>query len=503
MASAPAGALTAQPAGTEVVPGSPIPGVSPVPPISIPSQPSGIFQDLPAVQVPAPAPPPVLDTTDLRPEKVFDSITARELAAARKLLPPARLEPKEGSQNYELEGDYKMLFQQLATKLGLQVVFDGDYQAGRFLHFRLNDVGPRQALHALEAATSSFVTPLGAKVFIVAQDTEPKRKDLEQVATLSVPIPNALTVQEITELGQAVKQAVGVDKIFWDSQANEIVIKDRVSRVLAAQSILSELVDYRSAVAIDLEFVELDETQMQEFGVDLQTSFPISFLGSLVSGSSTLSGISLSQITKFGVGHMFGVGLVNVNVIAQMTNSGARNLLHATVVSVDGQKATFHSGSKYPVITSQFIGATSGTLGSAPAFTFEDLGIVVTVTPHVHGVDEIGMDLDTEYKLLGGGTVNGIPIIENRKMQSTVNVRDSQWAIVAGLTQDSRSRTFSGPAFFSYIPYLRNLVSHFTGNKSKTYILLAVKPRLLSLPPSQKATRQVYVGSDTRPITPL
>ena len=442
---------------------------------------------------------------NLSPEAVFDSITARELAAQRELLPAATLAPTPGNQDYDLEGDSKVLFEQVAARLGLKVVFDSDYKPEHHSKFRLAGVGPRETLHALEAATNSFVTPIGPKLMMVAQDTEPKRKELEQVETVSVPIPSALTVQEITELGQAVKQAIGIDKIYWDGQVDEIVMRDRVSRVRAAQAILNDLISYRSEVAIDLEFIELSETEMQEIGVDLQTSFPIDFIGQLVNGNLSTT-LTLAQLSKFSFSKMFGLGLVNVDIIAQMTRAGARNLLRTTVVSVDNQKATFHAGSKYPIITSQYVGAaasTSTALSAPPSFTFQDLGIVVTVTPHVHAMGEISLDLDTEYKILGAASVNGVPIISSRKLQSTIRLKPDQYALVAGLTSESKSRALSGPAFFSNIPLLGHLISHFTGSKANTYVIISMKPHLMSLPPEEKTTHEVFIGSETRSITPL
>jgi general secretion pathway protein D len=456
---------------------------------------------------------------DLRPEAIFDSITARELAAGRQLLPPARLDPLPGTQDYALEGDYKSVFQQMATRLGIQVIFDSDYQTGKHLLVRLGAVGPRDALHALEAVTNSFIVPVGPKLILVAQDTEAKRKDLEQVETANVPVPTALTIQEITELGQVVKQAIGVDKVFWDSQANSIVLKDRISRVRAAQSVLNDLISYRSQVAVDLEFVELDDTEMMDVGVDLEPAFPISFLGLLNPGvaASTVStatstpaaaataSVTLAQLAKLSLSHVFGIGIPNIDVTAMMTKAGARTLFKTTVVSVEGQKATFHSGEKYPIMTSQWMGpSTSSNLSvPTPSFTFEDLGIVVTITPRVESGNEVNIELDTEYKLLGAANVNGIPILNNRKLQSTVRLKDNQWALVAGLTSLSKSRTLAGPSFFSRVPLLGHIISHFTRNDAKTYVFMLLRPHVLSLPASERVTHEVYLGSDRRSVTPL
>ena len=450
-------------------------------------------------------PEPLADRhVDLRPEAGFDSVTAAEIAVDRKLLGPRRLEITNDPQDFTLLGDFKQVFSQMAEKLGLEVVFDGDYVPGKQMKFQVEGQTPRQALHELEAATNSFVVPLSAKLFMVAIDTEAKRKDLEQTEVLSVSMPSVISPQEMAELGQAIKQSVGVEKMYWDPHANEVVLKDRVSRVDAAQAVLQQLTAYRAEVAMELQFLELDETDMLNLGVDLEIKSPITFVSQLTSGSV---GLTLAQLAKLSVGQWFGITFTNVNVTAMMSAGKAKTLLTNTVVSTDGQKATFHAGEKYPIITGQYIGTwgrSTSTLSSpAPSITFEDLGIVVNLTPHVHGLEEMSLDLDTEFKVLGATSNNGIPIISSRKMATTARFKDNQWALVGGLVSESDSRNKAGMPLLSRIPILGNLVSNYTRNRSKTYVVLAIRPRLLSVPPSEQTSRGFYVGSDTRSVTPL
>jgi hypothetical protein len=466
------------------------PAKSPVPP-AVDSQPQ-------------PAQPATGRQVNLFPESGFDSVTQAELAVDRKLLGPRHLELTETPQNFTFEGDFKQLFSQLAEQLGFEVVFDGDYLPGKHLRFHVEGETPRQAIHEMEAATNSFVVPLSKKLFMVAVDTEAKRKDLEQTEILSVPMPSVISPQEIAELGQAIKQSVGVEKMYWDPQANAVVLKDRVTRVDAAQAVLEQLTAYRAQVGMDLQFIEMNETDMLSLGANLQINSPITFVAQLT-GSSTA--ITLAQLASLGVGNWFGITIPSVNVTAMMSSGKARNLLTSTLVSTDGQKSTFHSGEKYPIITGQYIGSSgpsTSTLSSpAPSITFEDLGIVVNLTPHVHGMDEMSLDLDSEYKVLGASSSNGIPIIEARKLVTTVRFKDDEWALVGGLVYDSDAKNKSGMPLLSRIPFFGDLVSNYTRNRSKTYVLLAIRPHLLSAPPSERPSRELYVGSDTRTVTPL
>jgi general secretion pathway protein D len=469
-----------------------------------PSPPSTPAPSPPAAPAPETDQPAGAPHVDLLPESGFDSVTEAELAVQRKLLGPRHLELTDTPQDFTFEGDFKQLFSQLAGQLGFELVFDGDYQPGKRLKFHVEGQTPRQAIHEMEAATNSFVVPLSKKLFLVASDTEAKRKDLEQTEIVSVPMPSVISPQEIAELGQAIKQSVGVEKMYWDPHANAVLLKDRVTRVDAAQAVLEQLTAYRAQVGMELQFIEMDETDMLSLGANLQINSPITFFSTLTSSGAA---VTLAQLASLGVGNWFGVTVPSVNVTAMMTSGKAKNLFTSTIVSTDGQKATFHSGEKYPIVSSQYIGSSgpsTSTLSSpAPTITFEDLGIVVNLTPHVHGMDEMSLDLDSEYKVLGTTTNNGIPIIEGRKLVTTVRFTDNQWALVGGLVYETDSKNRSGMPLLSRIPVLSDLVSNYTRNRSKTYVLLAIRPHLLSAPPSERPSREIYVGSDTRSVTPL
>ena len=135
------------------------------------------------------------------PEDVFDSLTAAEFARSRQPLPPPSLKAKSGLQDLDLTGNPKTLFEEVAKRFGLEAVFDGDYPAvGPQIRFRIPGIDYREALHDLEAITSSFVVPLSPSLFIVAQDTPQKRNDLEQSIVVTVPVPEAVTAAQLTEI---------------------------------------------------------------------------------------------------------------------------------------------------------------------------------------------------------------------------------------------------------------------------------------------------------------
>jgi general secretion pathway protein D len=113
------------------------------------------------------------------------------------------------------------------------------------------------------------------------------------------------------------------------------------------------------------------------------------------------------------------------------------------------------------------------------------------------------MDVEAEFKVLTGSSVNGIPVIGNRSVKSGIRMKMGEWAMVAGLLDTNEARTVAGLAGMSQVPYLGALTSTHEHDHSTDEVLLIMRPRLITLPPGEFLTRTYGLGTETRPTTPL
>jgi general secretion pathway protein D len=236
----------------------------------------------------------------------------------------------------------------------------------------------------------------------------------------------------------------------------------------------------------------------------LPSSFPIVPLTTILHNIPSLSG-TLSYFLFGGGASAFAIGVSGANVTSNFTKSTSRLLLRSSIRSVDGMPATFHVGQKYPILTSGYFGPSSfsgpGAYTPPPSFNFEDLGLVLKITPKIHGIDDVSLELDAEFKVLAGTAVNGIPIISNRKLTSNVQLKDGETAVVAGVMNVSEARTITGLAGLAQIPGLGWLTSQHDTTRSGDEILIVIRPHLMNPPPSANfVTNPVWVGTDSRPL---
>ncbi len=441
------------------------------------------------------APPP------FKPEEP----TARDLWDAARQSSPPELEPDDGTGDIDLHGDSKQIWQDLAKIFGLDCVFDGDYQPTHEMRFRLKSVDYRVAMRGLEAATGTFVFPITSKVFMVAKDTPQKRTELQPRVAMSVALPDSVTQQDFNQAVTAVQQAVGIEKIAFDTQSKTVILRDTPVKVAAARAMLHDLTRPPAQVMVQLKMIEVTRNDMVTYGIDFPTLFSLNTLTNWLNNQLTLP-TNVSGFLSFGGKALMGLGIISCERWWHAVCPGRR----AAICSIPKDAHHGRAGGDYayrrpyPVLTSQYEGPASFTAGGTaytppPSFQFVDLGLTLKVTPAVRSLASAMLDVDAEYKVLTGASSNGIPVIGNRALKSNVNLRLGEWAVIGGLMEVDQARSIAGLAGVSRIPYLGALTAMHTKTGNTDQILLLMRAYPLSrYQPADISTPAARIGWEAR-----
>ena len=109
--------------------------------------------------------------------------------------------------------------------------------------------------------------------------------------------------------------------------------------------------------------------------------------------------------------------------------------------------------------------------------------------------------MDSEYKLLGAGSSNGIPVVSERKFQGKVRLQDGQWAVIAGLMQESDGDLRTGIPGLADLPWIGRFLRNNSISHNSTQLVIVLKPHLLDLPPWEDVSPPLWVGTDSRPLS--
>ena len=246
------------------------------------------------------ASPPKLP--DLASDKVdrtlFGNISDAELEEARKPLPPTRLEAEPGRRDYDLRGDSKALWEQVAAALHLKVVFDADYKPTRAFRFELANADYRDALHALQAATDSFLVPISQRLIFVANDSTQKRTRIRADGGGGGAVPGSNQRPGAAGYCDQHPRRAGFAEADGRPARRLIVIRDRVTKVRLAEMLLADLLRPRAQVTIDVEILTTDLSSSLSYGLGLPTSFALS---SFLNRANLAAYISLRLLYVSGI----------------------------------------------------------------------------------------------------------------------------------------------------------------------------------------------------------
>lgn len=438
-------------------------------------------------------------------ESLFGEVTPKDAAEARQPLPPTELRAIPGVQNLDLHGDAKSLFEEVAKAYGLLATFDSEFNPAPTIHFELEQVDYRTALRTLEEATGAFVIPVADRLIFVAADTPAKRQQFERTVTVAIPIPETLNTQDLQEIATAIRSTMDIKQLMVDTTNRILVMRDHVSKVRPAEMLAEDLMRPHARVELEVDLLSVDSSKSLQWGLALPNSFPIAF-GQITRyiGQTVIPSGGANFLSFGGGATLFGIGVASANLFANVTDSLTTTALRSRLIAEQGQAATLHVGSKYPLITSTFVGAPQGsTFVPPPNIQFQDLGLELKVTPYIHGTGDVTLTVEASYTLLGQVDANGIPTINDRKFQSTVRLHEGEWAVLTGLVNRMDVSTLGGIYALGSVPGLGPLLSTNTHDKSSTDTLLVIKPRLINLPPTEEPGVTLPTGTEARPISLL
>jgi general secretion pathway protein D len=444
------------------------------------------------------------DTSPLRTNLPAMELSLAERIEADRALPPPTLAGLPGKRSFDLRADARTLWETVLATYGIVPMFEVDYYSPP-VRFRVNNVDFHEAFRALELVSDSFLVPVDQRTAVISRDTPAKRAAMTPMVSLGAPIPERISVQEAQETLTAVQQTLEMRRITMDAGKRMVYFRDTAAKAEAARQMFQSLSRSRAQVEIGIQILAYGKTSALNYGLTLPDSTAVvdfsRTAGPLANNVAPASGFK-NYVGVGGGSSFLGVGVTDSAAFETLTASSAESLLESQVVSLDGQAASLHIGNRYPILSGNLTSATGSAtgLGAFSQVRFEDLGLVVKVTPTVHADGEITLDLETDFKTIAPGGANGIPAISQRHYQGKVRLRNGEWAVVAGLLTTEDATTPKGIVGLSQIPLIGRFFRKNQRQRSESDTLVVLRPRLTTLPPWEQPTRTVFLGSEGKPL---
>jgi general secretion pathway protein D len=170
---------------------------------------------------------------------------------------------------------------------------------------------------------------------------------------------------------------------------------------------------------------------------------------------------------------------------------------------LDNHVAALQVGDTVPVPTAQ-IQQTTGGAPLVNTIQYLDTGVILHVAPRVNSNGVISLDISQEVSDVVTTTTSNLdgPTIQQRKVLSSVSVRDGETIALGGLISDSVTLGNNGLPILSKLPLLGGLFGTQSNNHVRTELLILLSPHVLH---NASEARQVTdeLRQQMRLVTPL
>jgi general secretion pathway protein D len=175
------------------------------------------------------------------------------------------LEPTAGVHSFHLRSDARQIIPQVFKAYGIDATVDSTVLT---THLRLDvdDVDFETAARVVGLATASFYVPLDAHHVLAARDTKENRQQFTPMEFETVYLP-ALNATELTDVVNLAKNVFSAQQVVSEPGSGTITIRASHSAINAFNATMSDLLDGRNQVMLEVRLIQLAHTNMRNTGV--------------------------------------------------------------------------------------------------------------------------------------------------------------------------------------------------------------------------------------------
>ena len=451
-----------------------------------------------------------------------------------------RLQPNDQRATFHYRGDVRGLFTELGAAYGVTVQFD-DSVIARQVNFTVDDIDFFTALRLASQGSKTMWTALSSNQLLLLADTPENHRQFDRMSLRTFILPAHSTPQESTDIVTTMRNMFDLRYVSPGQTADTVEVRAPQPIIEACTKLLAQISKGRPQVMLNIRVYQIDHQLARNIGVHFPNNFnlfniPAAALAGLAgqnvgdlinqliasgginqAGSSSLSSL-LAQLgggqnnifsqplATFGGGLTFeGLSLDQLVLSLSLNESWARTLDDVTMQASQGNDATFHLGSRYPILNASYAPIfnspqISQVLGNQtyvppfPSVSYEDIGLNIKVKPFIHGNGDVGMALELQVRSLTGQSSNGVPVISNREYKGSINLKEGEPAVVAGTVSLTEQRSLSGIPGFGFLPGLNQAMTNNTVQENDDELLIVITPHVVAN--TIRATPEIWVSSN-------
>ena len=213
-------------------------------------------------------------------------------------------------------------------------------------------------------------------------------------------------------------------------------------------------------VVVNVDFIEIDKSALQEVGIDWGDSLTV--------GAQAGAGAGFSdQSSPFGGTYSLSASY-SVTLNAVKENCRARILAQPKLVCRSGEKAEFLAGGEVavPIVTA-----------NTTAVEFKEFGLILKIEPVVDRYDKIATLIELENSQVSD-FVDGNPNFQTSRVRTAVNMKSGETLILSGLVSSTNAKAVDKVPVLGDVPILGELFKSRLFRNDQSELLIFVTPHV-------------------------
>jgi len=298
-------------------------------------------------------------------------------------------------------------------------------------------------------------------------------------------------------------------RVVADQGSNALVITDTKSRIGGIVDFVRGLDLRTPQVSIQAKIIFVDRQDLEQLGVKYDLGSRNQFFNKLVqrrdpnsasggnypstsniidlggnsisaigNADAIISGSALDLVFSTAIGGFSLTSFVSALERTQLADVQAEPL----ITTLDNRQADILVGDEIPLRVIDASSAQGGSGSGSPRSTvqFKEVGIRLTVTPHVTNNRQILMDLKTERSGIVPLAAADLGFtIQKQVANNQLLVNDGETSVIGGLTVTTVTRSRAGIPLLSSLPIVGKLFSFSSDEESRRDLIILVTPRIV------------------------
>jgi tetratricopeptide (TPR) repeat protein len=472
----------------------------------------------------------VAPDNDYAQQRLRDAFPAPEVSSFARLeieSGETRLKPDSGTRSFDFKGSSPELLAQFTKAFGVTAEQQG--LTPRTLRLKLDNVGWETGANIVAHLCKVLFIPLDEHRVLIANDTDENRRELTRMVLRTFKVHGGDgSAQSLTDLTTALRVLFDLRFITPNPAQQTIVVRAPQPTMDAVAEFLEGMNQLQPTVMLEIKVFQVSSSFTRDLGYDAPTAFTVfnvgtelnnlknssayqeaiaalqasgqtvnaqTILAALLASSGFSSSLLSQPFATFGGGiTLSAVTIPSTSLHFSGNRSLARTVDQILLRAADGKAATMKIGERYPIVNIQYAasnttssllnslgistGAVAGATVPSPQVNYEDIGLVLKTTPHVHG-SLVSLEYEMTMRALGATQSNGLPLITNREIRGTISTDDDTPVVIAGMVDKDETRSMTGYPVISSIPILGQALS--IENKEYNYdeLLVVMTPHVV------------------------